>query len=130
MTAAAEASANVQSFARRVSRGNDGGSRMTGSRPRDDISYDAIVAARASSRSKRMDIPCPVCAPLREGAAARRRVMRTWAFADGRFGVCCVRCGAEGWVAPDGPRSAPPKTVQAERPASDDNDERERQRKA
>jgi hypothetical protein len=101
---------------------------MTGKRPRDDISYDAIVTVRAGSRSKTVDIPCPICGPLHKGASAKRKVMRTWAFAGDRISLHCVRCGAEGYVVPDGGSSQPLEKPAVPADFSDD-DEREKKRR-
>jgi hypothetical protein len=75
---------------------------MSGKRPLDSISYQDLVAARASSRSRTVDVPCPACAPLRKGDAAKRRVLRTWQLTPGRISLHCVRCGIEGYVVADG----------------------------
>jgi hypothetical protein len=90
---------------------------MSGKRPLDHISYDAIIAARAGSRSKNADIPCPICGPLRDGARAQRKVLRTWSLGGDRISLHCVRCGIEGYVAPDGgsaQRPTPSPTIEGD----------------
>jgi hypothetical protein len=88
---------------------------MTGKRPLDHVSYAEIVAARAGSRSKTMDIACPICGPQHKGASALRKVLRTWSIGGDRISLHCARCGIEGWVAPD-----------AAKPDQHDEDERKR----
>jgi Toprim domain len=102
------------------------------SRPSLEIPYAAIASARKGSRSKSVNIACPVCGPQREGEAAKRKVMRTWMLNNHGISVHCVRCGLEGWVAPDGGTN---QSARSKKPAvsadfPDDDDDRERQRKA
>jgi hypothetical protein len=101
---------------------------MTGKRPLDTVSYAAIANARKGARSKTVDIACPICGPQRQGHLAKRKVLRTWTLGDDRITLHCVRCGVEGWVAPDGkPAQSESLTISAA--PLDDDEERERQRK-
>jgi hypothetical protein len=102
---------------------------MSDKRPRDDIAYAELANARNGARSKPVDIPCPVCGPEREGEAAKRKVMRTWSIGGDRISLHCVRCGVEGWVAPDGFTPRPSGTHSPEEHVDDSDEERERQRK-
>jgi hypothetical protein len=102
---------------------------MTGKRPLDVVSYQAIVAARAGSRSNKADIPCPVCRPLRDGARAQRKVMRAWSLGGDRISLHCVHCGIEGYVVPDnGGRISTP--APAAKPIEDNDDAERRRRNA
>jgi hypothetical protein len=98
-------------------------------RPLENVSYAEIANARKGARSKTVDIACPVCGPLRDGARAQRKVLRTWSISGDRITLHCVRCGLEGWVAPDGvaQRSETPAVSAT---LSCDDDERKRQRNA
>ena len=99
---------------------------MTGKRPLDSVSYSAIANARAGSHKKTVDIACPVCGPQREGASAKRKVLRTWTLGGDRISLHCARCGLEGYVVPDGgvvDRSKPEPV-----PVSHDDDEDARKR--
>lgn len=91
---------------------------MSGKRPLDHISYDTIAAARARLRSKNADIPCPICGPLRDGARAQRKVLRTWSLGGDRISLHCIRCGLEGYVVPDGgsgaQRPTPSPTIEGD----------------
>jgi len=100
-------------------------------------SYDRQAPARfcflfgdrqcaAGSHKKTVDIACPVCGPQREGASAKRKVLRTWTLGGDRISLHCARCGLEGYVVPDGgvvDRSKPEPV-----PVSHDDDEDARKR--
>ena len=93
-------------------------------RPLEHVSYAAIANARSGARSKTVDIPCPVCGPQREGAAARRKVMRTWQLAAERISLHFARCELEGYVVAGGTivtRSRPGPTA-----TNENDDERAR----
>ena len=104
---------------------------MTGKRrPLTNISYAAIAQARkdARLRSKTVNIACPVCGPERKGDAAKRKVLRTWTLDNYGISVHCVRCGVEGWVAPDQVTNS--GNLKRGPAVSDDNDERKKRRNA
>jgi hypothetical protein len=71
-------------------------------RPLENVAYADIANARKGARSKTVNIACPVCGPTHKGDSAKRPVMRTWTLDNYGISVHCVRCGVEGWVAPDG----------------------------
>jgi hypothetical protein len=96
------------------------------SRPLTNISYDAIANARKGARSKTVDVACPACGPQHKGDSAKRKVMRTWSVSGDKITVHCVRCGLDGWVAPDGGTVRTPVEILN----SGDDDERKRQRNA
>jgi hypothetical protein len=59
------------------------------------IDYAILARLRASARSRTADVICPACSATRTGAAARRKVLRTWAK-QGASGFHCVRCDIHG----------------------------------
>jgi Toprim domain len=98
---------------------------MSGKRPLENVSYQAIAAARAGARSR--DIPCPVCGPQHKGASARRKVLHTWPLDNDGISLHCARCGLKGWIAPEDDDS-----VKSSAPviAIDQDDERRRKANA
>src|SRR5262245_59256576 len=61
----------------------------------DAISYATLARLRAGARNKIADTICPLCATKKTGAAAKRKVLRTWAK-DAGIGFHCVRCDIDG----------------------------------
>jgi hypothetical protein len=59
------------------------------------IDYATLARLRAGARSKTADVICPVCSATRTGAAARRKVLRTW-VKQSAIGFHCVRCDIHG----------------------------------
>jgi hypothetical protein len=59
------------------------------------ISYPTLVHLRAGARGKIADVICPVCSVTRTGAAAKRKVLRTWAK-QSAIGFHCARCDIDG----------------------------------
>jgi Toprim domain len=59
------------------------------------IAYATLARLRAGARNEIADVICPVCSVTRTGAAAKRRVLRTWAKESG-IGFHCVRCDIDG----------------------------------
>jgi hypothetical protein len=103
---------------------------MTGKPPLRDVRFSAISNARAGARSRKVEIPCPICGPQHQGASARRKVMATWALDGGGFSVGCARCGIEGWVAPDEGATRRPERPAVSVAAPDEEEERKRRRNA
>jgi hypothetical protein len=101
---------------------------MTGSRPLEHVAYAAIAEARRGARSRTVDIPCPVCGPERTGAAARRKVLRTWVLDNGGYSYRCARCDRAGWAAMPvrGEWWSPASTNSTSSPADGDDERRPR----
>jgi hypothetical protein len=87
-----------------------------------EISYATLARLRNGIRSKAADVVCPVCSVTRTGAAAKRKVLRTWAK-ESAIGFHCVRCDIDGLALANG-------EAIGVAPVEDNGDEeRERQRK-
>ena len=59
------------------------------------ISYATLAHLRTGVRSKVADVVCPVCSVTRTSAAAKRKVLRTWAK-ESAIGFHCARCDIDG----------------------------------
>jgi hypothetical protein len=59
------------------------------------IGYETLAHLRAGARGKIADVICPACSITRTGAAAKRKVLRTWAK-QSAIGFHCARCDADG----------------------------------
>jgi hypothetical protein len=101
---------------------------MTGKPPLRDISYQQLAAARAGAGWKLLDIPCPACGPTKEGASARRKVLRTWQLAEDRISLRCARCGLAGYVVADD-NIGGTRQSEARPSANADDEEAERKRR-
>jgi hypothetical protein len=69
-------------------------------------------------KSGPVDSPCPLCGPTKQGASARRKVLRTWSLDSGVITFCCQRCDAQGHVRAEGAtvrRASPPRPVEPDR---------------
>jgi len=73
------------------------------------IDYTTLLRLRAGARNKTADVICPVCSATRTGAAARRKVLRTW-IKQSAIGFHCVRCDIHGLAFADNQEVAIPPT--------------------
>ena len=59
------------------------------------IGYATLARLRNGARSKVADVVCPLCSTTRTGAAAGRKILRTWAM-ESAIGFHCARCDVDG----------------------------------
>jgi hypothetical protein len=83
------------------------------------IDFATLVRLRAGARNKTADVICPVCSATRTGAAAKRKVLRTWAK-QSAIGFHCVRCDIHGLAFADNKEVEPPAHIE------DDDEQRKR----
>lgn len=85
------------------------------------IDHATLARLRAGARSKMADVICPVCSATRTGAAAKRKVLRTW-VKQSAIGFHCVRCDIDGLAFADNEEvEIPPAYIE-----DDDDEERKR----
>jgi Toprim domain len=95
-------------------------------RPSREVSYEQLAAAREGSGWRPLDVACSVCGPTKQGASARRKVLRTWQLAEDRISFRCARCGIKGYAVADDNGTKQPATP---RPRNDDGNDDEAERK-
>jgi hypothetical protein len=72
------------------------------------IGYATLARLRNGARSKVADVVCPLCSTTRTGAAAGRKILRTWAM-ESAIGFHCARCDVDGlaFIDEDNTETAP-----------------------